>query len=330
MAATGSKTTLFALSLIAALVLGAAAGFVFSPEGGTPTPAGSVAPSEDRPKVVLAIQPTDNAAAIQSRATELEQFLETETGFDFEIVVPLTYTGVVEALRFGHADVAMMSAWPSALAVRIAGAEIVLAENREVVIGDTPTVAPYYVSDYVVKKESAYQTMEDLRGKTVAYPSLTSTSGYVYPVAKLVETGLVPAAEPGKEADPKRFFGNALVGGGYAGAWQALDNGQADVAVIAGDVSQSLYFEVLNETRILETQGPVPSHAVVFSKEFAGTAEAEAAKAAFLELKGDRKDMMRKLVSAIFVEFTPTTSEQHTAPLAAALQLAGFKFQEKL
>ncbi|HVL87914.1 MAG TPA: phosphate/phosphite/phosphonate ABC transporter substrate-binding protein [Candidatus Thermoplasmatota archaeon] len=277
----------------------------------------------------LAIQPTQDAAAIQSQAADLERFLEEQTGYDFQIFVPLTYIGVIEALKYGHADVAMMSAWPAATAAAVANARIELAEWREVIVQGQPVIAPSYYSYYVVLADSPYQTLDELRGKTVAYPSTTSTSGYVYPVAKLVERQLVPAPAAGREADPKAFFGNVLASGGYQGAWNALRNGQADVAVTAGDIAASLFYEVLNNTRVVETQGPIPSHAVVFGEEFTGE-KAARTKAAFLELKGEKKETMRKLVSAIFVEFRATTTAEHVAPLQSALTTTGLRLVERL
>ena len=316
--------TRFPLLLAAALLLAGCATPPALDQAGTAAPA----------KVVLAIQPTDNADAIMEKATEMERFLEArmkEDGVeaDVEIIVPLTSTGVVEALRFGHADAALMSAWPATMASKRAGAEVVLAEMREVAIGAESQVAPYYYSYYVVLKDSPYQTLDDVKGRKAAYPSSTSTSGYVFPVAKLVQEGLVMVAAGG-EADPRQHFGQVQFAGGYAQAWEALRAGQVDVAVTAGDINAKLYGEVRNGTRVIAEQGPVPSHGVVFAKDFAGTPEGDALKSALLDLKGEHKDLMRKLVSGIFVEFKETTTEEHVAGLAGALNATGIKFNEKL
>jgi len=286
-------------------------------------------------KITLAIQPTDNADVIQNKAPEMERFLEArmkEYGVDadVEIYVPLSTVGVVEALRFGHADAALMGAWPMVLANGKAGAEVVLAEQREIIIGTEPQVQPYYYSYYVVLKDSEYQTLADLKGKSVAYTSATSTSGYIFPVAKLVEDGLVPRPDGGKEANPGAHFGKVTMAGGYAQAWEALKAGQVDVAVLAGDINANLYNEVLNNTRIVATQGPVPSHGVVYSKEFLASPESAALTKAFLDMKGDQKDLMRKLVSGIFVEFKATTTAEHTAGLAGAISSTGLKFGDRL
>jgi phosphonate transport system substrate-binding protein len=299
-----------------------------------PLLAGCSQSSDGLPVIRLAIQPTESADVINTKAPALEAFLEERMRAaghpaDIRIFTPTAYVSVVDALRFGHAEAAMMSAWPMALANDKAGAEVVLAEMREVMHGETPTTAPHYFSHYIVRPDSPHTDLDDLRGLTVAYPSATSTSGYVFPVAKLVDEGLIPRPEKG-EADPSKFFGKVLFAGGYPQAWEALKNGQADVAVTAGDINAQLFAEVLAGSRIVATQGPIPSHGVVFAKEFLPTAEAAALKAALLDLKGEHRDLMRSLVSGIFVEFRETTTAEHVAGLSDALGKTGLRLTEKV
>src|SRR5262245_23832516 len=198
-------------------------------------------------KLVIAVQPTATPEQLTTDAKELREFLTRRLGRDVEIVFPMTYAGVVEALRFGHAHAAFMSAWPAQLAVKHAKAEVSLAEVREVVIGQDKKEETFYFSYWVVPKDSPAVRLEQLRGKRVVFPSQLSTSGFVAPLARLVELGLVPP-QPGKEADPKVFFGDVRFVGGYAQGWEALKARQTDVAIIAGDVSEKLYREVLAGT----------------------------------------------------------------------------------
>lgn len=280
--------------------------------------------------VTLAIQPTAQASDIESQANELEQYLEQETGYDIQIYVPTSYAGVVEALRFGKADVAFMSAWPSYLAVEKAGATLEIAEVREVIIGDTLTAETFYYSYWVVPKDSPYNTLEDLSGKRAAFSSPLSTSGYVFPMKTMVETGLI-TVEKGKEVDPKSYFSDVVFAGGYSQAWEALKSNKVDVSIIAGDVSEKLYREVRENTKTIHEQGPIPSHGVVFSKEMDTDAKMKV-KLAMLKMGTDdsTKQIMRKLVSAIFVGFEETTAEKHLENLQSALEMTGLKYTEKV
>lgn len=280
-------------------------------------------------KLVLAVQPTATPEKLTAEAKDIEAFLEARmSNVDIEIVFPTFYGGVIEALKYGHAQAAFLSAWPAALAGKYAGAEVVLAEVREVVIGEEKVERPYYYSYWVVLKDSPYTSLEQLKGKKAAFSSLLSTSGYVAPLARLVELGFVKTT--GKAADPKQFFAESLFAGGYAQAWEALKQKQVDVTVIAGDVSETLYREVLAGTRVLEQQGPIPSHGVVFSKDLKEPLRSQL-KNALLELgKPENRDLMRKFISGIFVGFSATTSEEHLGSLSKFLELTGVSYTETL
>lgn len=287
----------------------------------TPTPA-------PREQLVLAILPTSTPEVLAAESAELERYLEQRLGANVEIRVPTMYAGVIESLRFGHAQAAFMSAWPAAMARKYAGAELVLAEVREVVIGQDKVEKPYYYSYWVVPKESPYKSLADLRGKKAAFPSPLSTSGYVFPMARMVDLGLVQPS--GGEVNPKEFFSDTVFAGGYAQAWEALKKGQVEVTVIAGDVSEKLYREVLAGTRVLEEQGPIPSHGVVFSKDLKEPMRSRL-KEALLDLgKPEYRPMMRKFVSAIFVGFQERTADEHLGTLDGSLVTTGLRFTETL
>lgn len=281
-------------------------------------------------KLVIAIQPTLAANEMLEKAKPIEQYLETKLGdVDVEIYVPLSQAGVIEALRFGQAQVAFMGAWPAYLAVEKAGAELALAEVREVLIDGKKQNATYYYSYWVVPQTSSAQTLNDLKGKTTCFPSPISTSGYVSPVGRLIELNLVPKPEKG-EADPKAFFSQVIFGGGYQQCWEALKGGQADVAIIAGDVPEKLYNEVLAQTRVVEKQGPIPSHGVLISKELQEPLRSRVVEA--LQGLGDAqyRDVMRGFISGIFVGFEKSSADKHLATLKNYLKSAGLTFTEKL
>ncbi|MCS6785363.1 MAG: phosphate/phosphite/phosphonate ABC transporter substrate-binding protein, partial [Candidatus Caldarchaeum sp.] len=277
---------------------------------------------------VLAVQPTLAGAEVLQRAKPIEAFLEKELPeIDVEIYVPTSYAAVVEALRRGHAQAAFMGAWPSYLAWKLGEAEVVLAEIRTVGEGDKLIQAPQYYSYWVVMPNSPIKSIEDLRGKKVAMPSPISTSGYVAPVAKLVELGYIKT-KPGAEADPSTFF-QVVFTGGYAQSWTALKNGDVDAAVIAGDIPASLYFEAMNNSRVVGVQGPIPSHAVVFAKDLKEPIRSKLIQA-LLKLGEQEPQLMRQFISALFVKFEPTTSEQHLGALRKYLETTNLRYTERV
>lgn len=288
--------------------------------------------SSARPKerLVIAIQPTLAATEMLEKAKPIEQFLEQKLGdVEVEIYVPLSQAGVIESLRFGQAHVAFMGAWPSYLAVEFAGAELVLAEVREVIIDDKPVQATAYYSYWVVSKASPFKALAELRGKRACFPSPISTSGYVAPMGRLIELGLL--AKPEKvEADPKAYFADVRFGGGYQQCWEALKANQVDVTIIAGDVPEKLYNEVLANTRTLEKQGPIPSHGIVVSKELKEPLRGRAVEAILALNAPAQRELMRGFISSIFVGFEKSNASAHLGTLKTYLNQTGLAFSERV
>jgi phosphonate transport system substrate-binding protein len=282
-------------------------------------------------KLVVAIQPTVASDEMLNKSKPLQQFLEKGLGgkTKVEIYVPSSYAAVVESLRFGHAHLAFMSAWPAQLAVRLGGAEVPLAEVRQVLHGKEKVEAPHYYSYWVVGPDSPYKDLPSLKGKSACFPSPISTSGFVAPMGRLIELNLLQPGD-GKEADPKNYFKEVLFGGGYGQCWQALKQGQVDTTVIAGDVPEKLYNEVLAGTRIVEQQGPIPSHAVVVSKELKDPLRTRAIQTITKLGAPEHQQLMRSFISSIFVGFKPTTANEHLGSLQRYLKLANLKFTERL
>jgi len=103
-----------------------------------------------------------------------------------------------------------------------------------------------------------------------------------------------------------------------------------DTTVIAGDVPEKLYNEVLAGTRIIEQQGPIPSHAVVLSKELKDPLRGRVIQTVTKLGAPEHRDLMRTFISSIFVGFKPTTASEHLGSLQKFLKLANLKYTERL
>ncbi|MDM7276037.1 MAG: phosphate/phosphite/phosphonate ABC transporter substrate-binding protein [Thermoprotei archaeon] len=269
-------------------------------------------------KIVIVVNPIPRDR-VEAEARELESFLESKLGVDVELYFPTSIAAIVESLRFEHAHVALgVGSLPAALALFVADVEMLLVEVRDVVIDGVNAAAPYYYSYWIVLKDSPYGSLEDLRGKRVCFPSELSTSGYIFPVYRLMELGYIKPV-----ADPRQFFGEVVFAGSYGACWESLKKGHVDVTIMAGDVPLSLYWEAMNNSRVLEKQGPVPAHVVLVSKNLPENLKGKI-KRALIELN-NRPDLMRKFVSAIFVKFEERSVEEHLKPLMDALEATGLK-----
>lgn len=319
-----SKFVTLAGASVALMLLAACGG---SDGGSNDNTGGNSAGSKQ--KLVVAIQPTQASSEMLQKAKPLEEYLEKSIGnVDVEIYVPLSQSGVIEALRFGQADIAFMGAWPAQLAIEKAGAELVAAEVREVLIDGKKVEDTYYFSYWIVRKDSPLSSMQSLQGKRACFPSAVSGSGYVGPMGKMVQLKLLAAPDKGKEVDPKKFFGEVLFGGGYQQCWEALKSGQVDVTVIAGDVSEALYKEVLDNTKVLDQQGPLPSHTVIMSKNLKEPMRGKVTDALLGLSAPEHRALMRTFISGIFVGFRKTDARTHLEAFRGYLDLTGLAFTD--
>lgn len=269
-------------------------------------------------KIVIVVNPIPKEK-VEVDARELESFLESRLGVDVEIYFPTSIAAIVESLRFGHAHVALgIGSLPASLAVSVANVDMPLVEVREVIIDGKHDAAPYYYSYWIVLKDSPYKDLSELRGRRACFPSELSTSGYIFPMYKLVQLGYLKPP-----VDPRQFFSEVIFAGGYAQCWEALRKGHVDVTIMAGDVPVSLFWEAMNKSRVLEKQGPIPSHVVLISKSLPDELKNKIIEA-MLELN-KRPDLMRKFVSAIFIRFEKGNIEEHLKPLIEALDATGLK-----
>jgi phosphonate transport system substrate-binding protein len=78
-----------------------------------------------------------------------------------------------------------------------------------------------YRSVLLVRADSPYQTLADLRGRSLMFTERLSTSGFLIPYYELTKQGYAP----------QRFFGRLGFGGSHSQAVAAVLNGQADAGV---------------------------------------------------------------------------------------------------
>ena len=91
----------------------------------------------------------------------------------------------IEAMRSGRLHIAAFSTGPTNFAVNIAGAVPFAIRGTE--------KGPEGVSiNMIVRKDSPYQQLADLKGKNVAHTSPSSNTGNLAPRALFVEQGLTP------------------------------------------------------------------------------------------------------------------------------------------
>jgi phosphonate transport system substrate-binding protein len=124
----------------------------------------------------------------------------------------------IEAMRAGRLHVGSFSTGPTAFAVNIAGAVPFAVRGTE------KGVMGYHVIT-IVKKDSPFRKLADLKGKKVAHVAPSSNSGHMAPLALFPKEGLVP------DKDYKISFS-----GKHDQSILGVDSGDYDAAAVASDV----------------------------------------------------------------------------------------------
>ena len=258
----------------------------------------------------LALTPSQKPTDLMVAGEAFGAALGKLVGVPIRVTVASDYAAVVEALRNRTADLAFVHPAGYVLANREAKAMIVAKDQWH---GNTS-----YTSRIYVRKESGLKTLEDLRGKTIAFVDPTSTSGYVYPMVMLIEKGLV------RNKDPKTFFKEFVFAGSHDAGLQALLNGHVD-AFASFDQAREQYLKDPAEREKLiyiAESAPIPEGGIC-ARDGLDPALVAKVRAALLSMKGPTYAPVLKALYDID-GFEPAEDREYQ-PVRAAMDLLGWR-----
>jgi phosphonate transport system substrate-binding protein len=203
----------------------------------------------------------ENQAATEARFKDLAVAFKERFGVDLRIYTASDYAGTVQALTSGQIHMAQMggSAYGSAW-IDSNGQVEPLVANKE-----TDGTLGYH-SILIVKSDSPYKKLDDLKGKTLAWADANSTSGYLIPLVSLRSAGI----------EPDKYFGKTLFSGGHEQSVLGVINGQFDSAFTwsskghnAGQIAAMLKRGVLklDQFRVVWESPLIPNPLVVVRKD---------------------------------------------------------------
>jgi phosphonate transport system substrate-binding protein len=212
-------------------------------------------------EVRMAVMAGNNDPRLASRWSAYQALLQRATGLPVKFFHSSDYNGVIQAFASNQVDVADLA--PDSYAN--VDSQIGALASPILAVRDAEGVMGYY-SAVIVRADSPYHSLADLKGHSLVYPDLNSTSGYLFPRAKMRDQGI----------DPDTFFSKTGFSGGHTQSVMAVENGQFDAAVVymSGGTPQTGFsvgptFRLAQlglvkpgDFRVLWSVGPIPNTAL--------------------------------------------------------------------
>lgn len=176
----------------------------------------------DPSTMIFAYTPVEDPAVYSNIFKPLMDFMGTCTGKRWVYFPVQSNSAQIEAMRSGRLHVAGFSTGPTGFAVNIAGAVPFAAK------GSSAGVRGYNLLA-IVKADSPFQKLADLKGKKVAHTSPSSNSGNLAPRALFPAEGLTPVTDY-----------QPIMSGGHDRSVLGVNTGDYDMGAVASDVFERM------------------------------------------------------------------------------------------
>ena len=212
------------------------------------------------PVVKYGVIPVETQTQTTKSMNEFIKHAEKQTGAKWELYQASDYSGVINALMAGQIDLAWLSSFTYCQTHFDSKGAV-----EPLVAAQEPDGSMGYYAVIVVKAESPYKTVDDLKGKVVARTDPLSTSGYLIPTIAFRQMGK-PLDDylksPLSGGHPQGVLG--VLKGTYDGAftWTSKDDNIGNLRMM---MNKGLLKR--EQIRVIWTSPTLPSPPVVIRKD---------------------------------------------------------------
>lgn len=226
------------------------------------------------PKVLRwALIPAGEGALELELFKPIGEYLEKELGIPIEITLSSDYTAVVQAIKFGHADMARFGPFNYVLATTQTGVEALVRGVKK------STGKDAYYSLIITQRYSDIQTLEDLKGRTFAFVDPASCSGGLVPTTVLIKAGL----------DPETGLAERFYAGSHGAVIMAVKGIKVDAGAIADNrLLDAIESGVIKESElvVIHRSKPICNSPIAVRSDLSGSLK-QRIKEAFLNMPKD-------------------------------------------
>lgn len=257
----------------------------------------------DVPEIRFGMISVENERDAINRLDGMQTWFAQRLGAPVKVFRGTDYAGVVEALRSGHAEIAYLGPASYALARRVMGEKIAPIFRYL----DNQGMEGYH-SAVIVKADSPYRSLEDLRGKSIGWADPNSTSGFQVPTHFLRKAGM----------DPATHFSRTGFAGSHEQNVMAVLNGTFDCGAVAYSN------EARNTFQRMEEKGMIPAGQIrqVWLSPLIPNSP--------LVLRTDLPEALRQDIRQAFADFPTAAPEAFRAMSSGARGLVPAKHEDYL
>lgn len=238
------------------------------------SPSGAAADRTGWPESITVVQmPNENNPNAGQKHEEFSRAMSEYLGVEVKEMEGTDYSVGTEGMAGGNIDVMLVSPMSYYQAKERAGAELLVS---------TPTAEDYHTIFITRADNGGINTLEDLRGKSFAFVDQASSSGYMYPKAKLV---MDLNLDPSLVENSGYFFSTVAFAGQHQSVAIGVSMGDYDAgAVAASVVSQMDQAGALDASalKVIDQTDTIPNPAYVVRGSLPQTLKDEI-KAFFLQ-----------------------------------------------
>ena len=228
---------------------------------GSNTASGNSAAAE-KTTFTIAYAPNESTEQSSDARKGLAADLGKALGMKVEEIQASDYNAIIEALRTGKADMAYMGPMSVALAVERADAKPIVMKAP----GGDKSQAVYHSVLIARADNNEINSIEDIKGKSIAFVDPDSTSGNLVPTSEIIKAFPDDNLDTDKLHTNGDFFEAVSFSGKHQAGLQAVIKGDVDVVPISDQILAS---EIANgnadegDVKVIHTSPAIPAEAMV-------------------------------------------------------------------
>jgi phosphonate transport system substrate-binding protein len=184
--------------------------------------------------------PDEAPTELLRKFAPLGKYLEAEIGIPVEFFPVTDYAAVVEALAAKKLDLAWLGGFTFVQARLKTGNAIPIVQREE---------DEKFISRFITAQDSGINSLADLKGKTFAFGSVSSTSGHLMPRYFLLQAKI----------DPDKDFKTVAFSGAHDATAAWVESGRVQAGVLNGSVWDRLVEQKkvdLSKVKVFATTPP--------------------------------------------------------------------------